>query len=409
MNVIGRLVALGVGPQKTPGEALVWTRPGSRQHRTVAVDVGKYPEMGEQVAMAAPQILVLTHDDADHVDGWAGMARFGLGTLEQLWLPYEWGALVLALESLEPYPEVDAWAVTPQIHMLTSSATIVGSQERQTEGIAIDGAAAWRAYDRAKGLAERCNVDEVFTSRLGMFLKALDHQCRQGSTWRGTPDKVAERAMTRAAAITAIIAQALDAGVRPRYFSVDHAGLLSSTSPWEHSGIRGTVTIANATEVRFDRVGLTGLSGVGFVLYLTIQNSRALCPVLWGSDGRDPAVLVWSDSGGQWVHELKGVKELLRKISISTAPHHGSAAPDHDMAWDALDRSGTRDDLVIVLAGGASSQKSVHLKYLERCPVGRRGCTKCRHGRGRRRGPHSVVSLIRSDGLVELMLGGCRL
>ena len=410
MSVIGRLVALGVGPQQNPGEAILWTRPSKprQRYRTVAVDVGRYEEMGQQVALAAPQVLVLTHDDADHIDGWAGMVSFGLGTLEQLWVPYEWGALVLALEDFFQRADDDEADAASRMDALMSSATVLDSRESELENGAIDAEIAWRAHENAKSLAEELRVNDSLASRLGLHLKGLGRNPSQASDWRGTPAKVADRAVTRAVAITEIIAQALEADVKARYFSVDH---LAPTLPrpfWEHSGIRGTLTIANAVEVRLDRTGLVGLLSVGFALYLTIQNSRALCPVLWGSDGRNPAVLIWSDSGGDWAHELSGLEKLFRKISISTAPHHGSTAPDHEPAWDALAVWRTREDLVVVLAGGEPSQKSANPRYFERCPLGRRGCTKCRHGAGRRRGQHNVVASIGTDGLVELNLGGCR-
>lgn len=410
MRVIGQLVALGVGPQQNPGESLIWTRPSrsKQRFRTVAVDVGKTKEMGQQVALAAPQVLVLTHDDADHIGGWAGMVLHGLGTLDQLWVPYEWGALVLALERLGQRGDDYEVGVASNMDALMSSATVLDAGESETVPNDIDAGVAWQAHERAKSLAEELAFDESLAARLGRYLKSLGREQSQTRDWRGTPAKVAGRAMARAVAITEIIAQALEADVRPRYFSVDHIAHNSPTPLWEHSGIRGTLTIANAVEVCLDKARLAGLWTIGFALYLTVQNSRALCPVLWSSDGRNPAVLIWSDSSGDWAHELCGLKRLFRRISISTAPHHGSTSPEHEPAWDALASSGTREDLVVVLAGGESSQKSVSQRYFERSPLGSRGCTKCRHGAGRRRGPHNVIASIGSDRVVELNLGGCR-
>ncbi len=59
---MGRLLALGEGSAKYPGEALVWTQSWTPYglRRRIAVDVGKTSDMGRSVGLSSPAVLVLT-------------------------------------------------------------------------------------------------------------------------------------------------------------------------------------------------------------------------------------------------------------------------------------------------------------------------------------------------------------
>ena len=393
MRCVGQLVALGAETKKYPGEALLWTaarRHGPRLGR-VAVDLGRTPGMGRLVAQAAPELLILTHDDADHIGGWRGFASTGLTALEELWVPYEWGVLVRLLAD-------DAWASE---HSGGDDAFMGAAWISEYPVGARPTAEYVDSSERARGRALDLVNDPALSRRLGALLKKLGEQDDE-SSWRGTPRQVARRAGARAVRLCEILHDVSRAGVRLRFFSVDH-GRGSAAVPWQCRGAHSAATVANAVEVRLAKRVPAGLPQLALLLRLTIQNRRALCPVLWACRC-GPTALVWSDSSGEWTAEYD-VGALLNQIAISTAPHHGSTNAAHDDAWEALRPLLRRDDTIVVLAGGEHTQPNVRTEYL-RLPVARRGCTRCRHDRKEPQRAHSVVVQMR-NARASILDGGC--
>ncbi len=84
---------------KWPGESWIWAADESRCR--VVVDVGCAQEIGARAAQSRPDVVVLTHDDGDHIGGmWALLVQYAENpqwSRPELWLPVEWHFLVQAL------------------------------------------------------------------------------------------------------------------------------------------------------------------------------------------------------------------------------------------------------------------------------------------------------------------------
>lgn len=400
----GVLVAMGSEGEKYPGEALLWSANClvGPELGIVAVDLGKSKDMGYQVALAAPEILVLTHDDWDHIGGWEGFKLSGLTKLRELWVPYEWGLLVRVLADLDAdeddaQPEMGAIVLQESAGIYDDGDADLGDESPISEHL------------ESASRQIHAIIRSALSERLGDLLKSLGAlgDDENVSDWRGTSTDVAARAASRALQLVAILSAARVAEVRVRYFSTDHAVQRVVKRPWERFHRTSLVTIANAIEVQFAPPRRHSLSSLAFVMRLTIQNRRALCPVLWSWHRFGPAVLVWSDSSGGWAADFPEAHDLLDRLPVMTTPHHGSDNSAHAAAWRALEPFRSRADTVMVLAGGEPTQKRVHHDYLE-VPHDRRGCTRCRHEEPQRQGSHAVVTQVFAYGSARILSGGCR-
>lgn len=397
----GRFVALGSSNRKYPGEALLWL-PSCRVNprcRAVAVDLGRTIDMGEQVAIAAPGILVLTHDDHDHIGGWSGFKGVGLTTLCELWVPYEWGALVHVLAQLD-LGQPDNLSVEEERVALEGVGQIVdGGSENPAH---LD-----ELTESALGRARELGDSQELRRRLRGLLGSAPLDDEGDDKWRGTPEQVAARAAERAVRLADILYRASLEQVRIRYFSVDHARSSGVTSPWKRFPSVPTVSIANAVEVQLKTPNSTSLATVAYLLYLTVQNRRALCPVLWECGRYPPKVIIWSDSSGDWTRRFPAFSSLLDEVAISTSSHHGSTNPAHDPAWKALASFLANPASVMFLAGGEHTQPNVRSEYLMKVSHDRRGCTRCRHTDPEPQRAHRVIARVSAHGSAYIVAGGC--
>ncbi|MEO9322228.1 MBL fold metallo-hydrolase [Nocardioides sp. C4-1] len=91
-----------------PGESWIWAADEMRAR--VVVDVGCAPELGRRAAQAQPDILVLTHDDSDHIGGmWAFLAEYAEHperAVPEVWMPVEWLFIVQAIAATGLDPQV---------------------------------------------------------------------------------------------------------------------------------------------------------------------------------------------------------------------------------------------------------------------------------------------------------------
>jgi hypothetical protein len=362
--------------------------------------------MGTSIARFTPEILVLSHDDHDHIGGWDGFALTGLTSLKELWVPYEWGLAAAVIVNLEFGNEPNRQDLNiGNIDVRRNVATEVNpGGEREEAGVDFD-----KALARAGEIAQ----DEKAIAELTSALKSARKGYEQRFDWRGNPRDVARRALSRTHTLLAKLRAAKDNNVAVRYFSVDHHDANSRTTPWKDSGFPTVLTIANAVEVTISKqfaqgqLGKTRALDLAPLQYLSIQNRRALSTVLWGGMPRSPKVLVWSDSAGDWACEpSKDFTTLINCVQVASAPHHGSDNRAHNPAWHALQPFlRTPTEIVMVAAGGITQQK-VHRCYLA-IPKSQRECTRCRHGHPTAALSHQVVVNVYSTRPPRLTTAGC--
>ena len=399
MNVGGVFIALGTETHKYPGEALLWsTRAHCGSGKRVAVDLGRTKDMGQRVGADAPDLLILTHDDGDHIGGWTGFESGGLAQLTELWVPYEWGVLAAVLADGLDAP--NGPQETEVVTLEESADQVVDPGDDEVEDqLTTD--TLRKACDRSRRLEDE---PERLRS-LGRLLSRSTADANDPKDWRGTPRQVATRAMVRASRICAILAASTAAGVRVRYFSVDHVNRGQRTDPWRRFPSQVPASIANAVEVYLRQRRPQGLAGLAYLLQLTIQNRRALCPVLWECPHVGPSVLVWSDSSGEWATGDRDFARFAAEIPLATTPHHGSTNASHDDAWTFLAPLLRRSKTVLVQAGGESAQKGVRPEYLS-LPKARRACTRCRHLNPEASRAQAVTAHVVA-GTAAVVYGGC--
>lgn len=393
MNGLSILHAFGLPPHKQPGEAFVWSSPSGHRGRRmcVGVDLGARPEMGRLVAQASPSIVILTHDDHDHIGGWEGFAEAGLDTLDELWIPYEWDAVARASEAL-----VQGTAVVSKL----PESSLPGLEEILRSGysvvvpdapdpIDVSATAMFEAVDLASALSGAQTDDLALSVQRNLLLLA-EASDDVDEFFDGSAGEIARRAASKASALQKLMVDAYRRRVKVRLFSVDH---VRSSTPWRSTGSAGIATLANAVEVRRRAADAGSLPLLAFALALSVQNRRALCPVLWHDGALEGGAIVWSDSSGSWV-ATSACADLLPKLLISTAPHHGSANRDHDPAWDSLSPFLERVETVVLCAGGQWNQ-GTRDEYAS-LPGERKRCTRCRC---RSRSHESQTVVLRSDGI----------
>ncbi|WP_341940632.1 hypothetical protein [Microbacterium sp. LWH10-1.2] len=345
--------------------------------------------MGRLVAQASPTILVLTHDDHDHIGGWEGFTEAGLDTLDELWIPYEWDVVARAAEALaqgailvSKLPE----SSLPELEesLRSGYSAVVSDARNPTDA---PGDAMLEAVDLSAALSD-AQKDELSVS-VQRYVRLLAEDSEDlDEFFDGTAAEIGRRAASKAGALQKLMVDAYQNRVEVRLFSVDHG---RSSTPWWSAGRPGVATLANAVEVRRRAAASSSLPLLSFALALSVQNRRALCPVLWHAGKLEGGAIVWSDSSGSWVTS-NARTELLPKLHISTAPHHASASPDHDPAWEALSSFLTRAEPVMLSAGGQWNQQ-VRKEYASLAPS-RKRCTRCRC---EVRSPESQTIVLHTD------------
>ncbi|MDI6023899.1 hypothetical protein QBL02_10125 [Leucobacter sp. UT-8R-CII-1-4] len=370
-TMVMKLTAL-VGKSRSPGhgECFIWSRSGS--DCVIAIDAGGTKSVGKQAAKHSPQILILSHDDTDHIGGAVSLINAAKKSLTELWVPTEWAILMRQLSESDPEDPLPTKDITIDMESLLDEITEKLLASDQGEGLTLS--ILKRAEATLAGWTSSAGSHEDSSIR---FSFANDHEDRNGPYGAVNIDEILQRVKKRADALIAILKSALRRKIIIRFFSIDLA-LYQNQKDWEREGRPGVATLANASEApAAANVYLPpGLPQAFAITRLSVQNRRALCTLLWDEKASlEQPVIIWSDSDGQWldVQSPKGLAKVVESLVASSAPHHASQNPAHDRIWDELTLAPS--SLLLVSAGGQHNQKN-RKEYLN---AGlHRGCTKCR-------------------------------
>lgn len=363
---------LGSTPRAGHGECFIWQR--DPDAKIVAVDAGGAASVGKHAGEQTPEILILSHDDSDHIQGAVELIQTAGSAFKELWVPAEWGILIKQIANTTSNNLLTSQTVS--LHelesLITAELTVnsdIGSDELSNlEGYLAQAEENLDAWDTAS-----------FEPNDGFTFHVKTPGTR--GHWYGASglDEILNRVKKRAKALIRIFDTAIlmKQKVKIRFFSVDVA-LSRKTKEWERSGLPGTVTLANASETSHAlAVNVpAGLPYAYALTRLTVQNRRALCTLLWtDSKKTNEGVLIWSDTDGTWLDHSSplGFSKVVRTAKASSAPHHASANTAHDRVWQELLKA--PKSLLMISAGGQKNQ-SYRQEYLDL--KNRRCCTKCR-------------------------------
>jgi len=368
---MSRLTAVaGPNPTSGHGECFIWE---NNENSTIAVDAGGSKKVGRYAGQQAPEILILSHDDSDHINGAVELIHTATASLSELWVPAEWYILIQQIAA------TDAENLIPpdnQRIVLSSVEALIIQQFASIDGFIDDnGEVLLTLVEEA-----RANIlawDRVPISEdAGFFIRLTDSS---RTHWYGATDlaEIIDRVKARATALLDILDAAHTHKIKIRFFSVD-VPFSQITPPWMTAGRPGTATMANAFEAPLTPLNAVppGLPHSLALTRLTVQNRRALCTLLW-NDSTTPKYggLIWSDTDGNWLDHAcnLGFDQIVNALSASSAPHHASDNPAHDRVWDELRLAS--DSLLMISAGGQWNQ-NYRAEYLAKQTF--KSCTKCR-------------------------------
>lgn len=352
------------------GECFIWqSRNGAP---IVSVDAGGAAGVGRRAGSYSPEILILSHDDNDHIRGAVDLITAAGQPLTELWVPVEWAILVKQLAETGPGDLLQGGinqvntadlgaAIADQIATLADGDG--GIITDRLLGRADENLRAWDAAG-AGGEDGISIVDPTFPLR----------------HWHGAKNlnEIINRVRKRADPLIRILSEACKRSIKIRFFSVDLA-MSQARRTWETEGRPGVVTLANAVETTFWRALHipTGLAYSFALTLLTVQNRRALSTLFWrDTTMTDGGAIIWSDTDGSWLDHSSplGLAKVIQGVSVSSAPHHASSNAEHDRVWQEL--SSSLDDIVMINAGGHVNQgyrrEYTDLQLQQRC------CTWCR-------------------------------
>lgn len=370
---MNELIAIvGPTPGQGHGECFIWKCRSDT--KVVAVDAGGASSIGNHAGTHSPEILILSHDDNDHIRGAVKLINTAGASLQELWIPAEWAILIRQI------------AETNQNLLLSDEPETVRVSVENLEG---------SIADQITRTAEETEEVQLSVELLNLAAENLSswYLASVGSTqgfsieepplateyWYGAKDldEIIKRVRFRANTLIGILNASLANSVRIRFFSIDLA--LSSTSKqWETEGMPGTATLANASEAPHSLAVRIppGLAYTYALTRLTVQNRRALCTLLWSDpDTPNGGVAIWSDTDGHWLDHSSplGLARVISTLGASSAPHHASANIAHNRVWTELRRA--PDALIMINAGGQKNQ-SYRPEY--NALKSRRCCTWCR-------------------------------
>ena len=393
------------GGTKFPGESWLW----GNHDRRVVVDLG-YNELGRRAGYFSPHVLILTHDDSDHVsikrvDQFKKAlfdCRNCLAPIPELWLPLDWWRLIYALDRYDPKVKDNRGAESPfvddggesrvdyglfeECHVPVNLSEVREKENRKFEWggggtpIQID-----LDLERIQNLVCDPELRKEIERNAEKYIERTRQQRPRGGSGRsdgetdgGTVAKeIAKRLVKSSRTIISVIDLAVNLGANVRWFDYDLAE--SGCTPcWRMEGIPGLVTILNAREV-YPVVAATqknvGLFSLIRAADITIQNQRALATYLWPSYGKRDGVIIWSDTQAK----ISGKRDLVwplvpwKDVRIMSAPHHASRSKDHQGIWDYRPK-----DTFVVLSNN-SQECSVEWKKID---GGQRRCIRCARNEG---------------------------
>lgn len=389
------------------GEAISFTTP---QGRHILVDAGQLGSALHEKLRRPVDVLLLTHNDQDHVGGVRELLR-SRESVREVWLPYDWYLLYSAGSNLVDAirdGDTDLEALASQAHERVTSAI----------GMLRHHLVEWRRIDE---LADSPPVyrlgwlDIALASlKKGAGAEVVNHaRLALGDSWigdaRGTAQSVTSGGAPGRRARATV--RAVDAVLKWRgptaWFSVDHASASTRTAvlPWMHAGLPGEFTVVNARKVMPSPLPAPPTAADAYALMavnyqLTVQNRRALVALGHTQFGCGH-VLFASDSAFEF-DQFTGRIVPWPEIGAAVGLHHGSADNMHDHVYEqfrgtVLARSGSRPVLW------------THSKFT-RVPPESRGCTWC-HANGSRTGGRDrhldVLLEARHDCDWRILAGAC--
>lgn len=367
------LVAIGVGQ----GDAFFLDKAGL----TILIDGGRsaqgFPAQFQKVTKReSVDILVCTHNDADHACGVLGFLRSGLRCRE-VWLPGSWTdrledlllrpesfteELISNIEEIQVIPER-----RPSLQALGDRyAESIVHQERDYEGAAtIDADALSEALEMAPDMETYGDMFWLYLPHPWLSEDWLDRWWELRWMFRQDHERfrLFVEALSAATRIREISLAAYHMGASIRWFEYDNGSYSENRS--NRGGIPNYLEPINAREIL--RIRRRRWSALAF-LALTTSNKQSLV-FLSPADDEGPAILFTADSDLAFSQNIPWSDGM-----IITAPHHGAEANKN--AYQRFARE-TRNKLDVIWVRSDGRFKTRPGKsYLN--AHGDRYCTLCR-------------------------------
>jgi hypothetical protein len=356
-------------------------------------------------------VLLLTHNDSDHVGGAPDLLRSGL--IREVWLPYDWHLLYSAgtnlVDALQNGDSDLAQVAHEALERVTSAVETLRHdlEGRQRHNLPNDSPPVQR-----RGLREFDKPLASLNSGIGAKMAIRARQAI-GVRWIGGARLTAQGVISggapgrRARATVRAVDAVLNWGGPTRWFSIDHASATPPTTdlPWEREGLAGEFTVVNAREIQArplppPRTAADAYALLAVLYQLTIQNRRALVALGHTQLGCGH-VLFASDSAFEF-DQLAGPVVPWSMIGAAVGLHHGSAGKVHDHIYE---RFGGR----VLARSGSRPVLRTHSCFTG-VPPKRRGCTWC-HADGSSVGGldrhRDVVLKASEDGDWRVVAGAC--
>ena len=358
------------------GEAISFT---THRNRCILVDAGQPGSALYEKLLQPVDVLLLTHNDRDHVGGVRELLRSGLVTGE-VWVPYDWYLLYSTgadlVDALRRRDDDLANVAREALERVTSEVELL---RRYLEDVERLDEPDSLPLGRSGALGELNTVWASLNSGMGSEV-VLRAQHAIGDRWIGDAKLTAQGVTSggtptrRARATVSVVDAVLEWGGPPRWFSIDHASASPRTAvlPWELSGLAGEFTVVNGWQVPVLPLPPPPTAAVAYarlaVFYqITIQNRRALV-ALGHAQSERGHVLFTSDSAFEFDQLTYPVVPWPR-IGAAVGLHHGSAGSSHDYIYERF--GGT-----VLARSGSRHALRTNSRFTRVLPQ-RRGCTWC--------------------------------
>jgi hypothetical protein len=391
------------------GEAISFT---THRGRYILVDAGEKGSGLHEKLRRPVDVLLMTHNDQDHVGGAPELLRSG--RVSQVWLPYDWYLLYSAGANLvdavgHGNPDLASVArhardqVTKAVKMLRDSLVDQEPIDEPSRTPAPPRGILGRLDDAFDSLDSEEGAEVV--GRAGNALGAqwigTAWATAGGVTWGKEPGQ-------RARATVRVVNAVLRWDGLTRWFSMDHASASTSatTLPWKWSGLPGEFTVVNALPVRVRPLPPPPTAAFAYALLaalyrLTIQNRRALV-ALGHTQCSCGHVLFASDSAFEFDQPTEPVVPWP-KIGAAVGLHHGSAGRAHDHLYEQFGGA-------VLARSGSCPVRWTHSGFTH-VPSARRGCTWCHADDSTKGGfdrHRDVVLEASQEGGWRVIAGACR-